>query len=268
MKRPTMARQKLVILIVFLLIIGLYAWTYATAPFSGANNAYILNGTTTLSALLVSLSLTRLTFYYHAGEPPRTIWTSFAVCAWLWTIAEAYWGYLYTTVGEVPAFSTADVLWLIGYIALTVSLVRQFQLVFFTQENIIPWAAFGAWLATIVGVETTLLVTNSESPLVDFFRYFYSLADTAVGLAALYLVAAFRGRALAMPWLAISSFVVTDILYIQLTESGTYDYVMGGISIALLADTLYVAAYLIVAWGVLSQLMLLQIGAGHSDGED
>ncbi len=264
MKNIFEERERLVVLIAFTLIVGLFAWTYALAPFTETANAIIANGATTLSALIAALILTRITFYFQRDEPPFVIWSAFAVCLWLWTIAEAYWGYLYTTVGEVPLVSAADVLWLIGYIALTVSLARQYRLVFYERKYAIGWAALGAWLAILAGIETFMLAMKSESPLSDFFRYFYLFADSAVGLAALFLVYAFRGRALALPWLTISSFVVTDFLYIHLTESGAYDWVMSGVSVALLADTLYVVAYLIVAYGVLGQYLLLKRSAEHS----
>ena len=268
MKRFARARYRWAIILLFSLIVALYAWTYAVAPFSEANNAFILNGATTLAALLVAGILTRIVFFFQAGEPPRLIWVTFAICLWLWTIAEGIWGYLYTTVGEVPLFSMADVLWFVGYIALTISLARQFQLVFFSQKYTVVWAALGIWLAILALIQTTLLATRSAAPMEDFFRYFYLFADAAVGLAALYLVIAFRGRALAIPWLTISSFVVTDILYIRLTETGVYDYVMSGVSVALLADTLYVAAYLIVAWGVFEQFLLLQSSAAQTHAAD
>lgn len=263
MKSFNRNRYRIYAIVVFLFITILYAWTYASSPFSETTNSIILNSTTTLSALIVALILTRITFYFHRGEPPRVIWSTFAICMWLWTIAEGIWGYIYITGGEVPAFSLADVLWILGYFALTVSLARQFQLVFFQKYTII-WAVLGAWLAILVGIETILLATHSQAPFEDFFRYFYVFADSMVGLSALYLVYAFRGRALAIPWLTISSFVVTDILYIRLTETGVYDYVMSGVSIALLSDTLYVVAYLIVAWGVFEQYLLLRLSTDHS----
>ena len=261
MKSSTKTRFRLIVLVTLCFITILYAWTYALAPFFETTNALILNGATTFSAFIVAVTLTRITFYFQPGEPPRVIWAAFAICMWLWTIAEGIWGYLYTTVGEVPLFSMADVLWLIGYIALTISLARQFRLVFFSQKYTVAWAAIGVWFAIFVVIETILLTTHSEAPLEDFFRYFYLFADSTIGLAALYLVYAFRGRALAIPWLTISSFVVTDFLYIHLTETGAYDWVMSGVSMALLADTLYVVAYLIVAWGVFEQYLLLRLSA-------
>ena len=261
MKHFVKARYRLIVFVLFSFVIALYAWTYANAPFSEIANMYILNGGSTIAAALAAIILTRIVFFFQAGEPPRLIWVSFAICLWLWTIAEGYWGYLYTTVGEVPLFSAADVLWLIGYIALTFSIAQQYLLVYLSQKATVLWAALGIWFAILVAIETILLATHSTAPMEDFFRYFYLFADATVGLSALYLVRAFRGRTLAIPWLTISSFVVTDILYIRLTDSGYYDYVMKGVSIALIADTLYLTAYLIVAWGALEQYLLLKASA-------
>lgn len=264
MKSFNVKLYRLSALILFFLIIVFFAWTYALAPFPEIVNVLILNGATILSALIAALILTRIPFYFQQGEPARMIWTYFAICIWLWTIAEAIWGYLYTRDGEVPVFSSADVFWLVGYIALTVSISRQFQLVFFSQDDTVTWAALGVWLGGLAVIAAILMATRSKMPLPDFFSYFYLLADAVVGIFAIYLVYAFRGRALAIPWLAISSFVFSDFMYIRLTESGVYDYVMSGISIALLADTLYVVAYLLVAWGVLEQYLLLRSSADQS----
>lgn len=264
MKKYFSNRYRLIALLAFFFIILLYVWTYAFAPFTEFANSVFVNGATVLSALIVSLILTRITFYFQIKEPPYVIWAAFAICMWLWTIAEAIWGYLYTTAGEVPVFTVADVLWVLGYIALTFSIIRQYRLVFFSQKYAVRWAAIGVWMGIILSIETILLVTKSEAPLEDFFRYFYLFADTAVGLSGFYLVYAFRGRTLAAPWLTISSFAVTDFLYIQLTTSGVYDYVMSGVSIGLLADTLYLVAYFIVAWGALEQYILLRDNSHHT----
>lgn len=264
MKSFSVNRYRFSALIIFFLITVFFAWTFAVAPYSETINLIILNSGTALSALIAAFIFTLIPFYYHREEPPRLIWTFFAICMWLWTIAEVIWGYLYTVNGEVPVFSLADIFWLFGYIALTVSISRQFQLVTFSQRNTVAWAAFGVWLGMLTIIAVILFATHSETPLADFFSYFYLLADAAVGLLALYLVYAFRGRALAIPWLTISSFVLSDFIYIRLTESGVYDYVMSGISIALLADTLYVIAYLLVGWGGLEQYLLLRSSAEHS----
>jgi hypothetical protein len=265
MKRFNVNHYRIPVLIVFVFLTAFFAWTFAFSPFSETVNNLILNGGTTLSALIAALIFTFIPSYFQRGEPPRVIWTSFAICLWLWTIAEAVWAYLYMRDGEVSVFSSADIFWLLGYIALTVSISRQFRLVFFAQKETVAWVALSVWLGVLTTIAVILLIAHSKTPLEDFFSYFYLLADALVGLLALYLVYAFRGRALAIPWLTISSFVFSDFIYIRLTDSGVYDYVMSGISIALLADTLYVAAYLLVAWGGLEQFLLLRSNADHSE---
>lgn len=264
MKQFQINRYRLPILVLFLLMTASFAWTFAFAPFPETVNALILNGGTAISALIAALIFTQIPSFYQRSELPRVIWMSFAVCLWLWTIAETIWGYLYMRDGEVPVFSVADSFWLLGYIALTVSLARQFRLISFSSTHRVIWAALGIWGGILATIAAFLLMTHSQVPLADFFSYFYLLADAVVGLLALSLVYVFRGRALAIPWLTISSFVVSDFMYIRLTESGVYDYVMSGISVALLADTLYVLAYLLVAWGGLEQYLLLRVSAEHS----
>jgi hypothetical protein len=264
MKPFRINQYRLPALAIFLVMIAIFAWTFAAAPFSEAVNSVILNGGTTLCALIAASILSLIPVYYQKDEAPRVIWIFFAISIWLWTIAEAVWGYLYIRDGEVPVFSPADIFWLLGYIALTVSMARQFKLFSFSQNETIVWKALAIWLGMLTIIMTTLLITQSETPLADFFSYFYLLADAVVGILALYLVYAFRAGALAIPWVTISSFVFSDFIYIRLTESGIYDYVMSGISVALLADTLYVVAYLLVAWGGLEQYLLLRSSADHS----
>jgi hypothetical protein len=264
MKQFNVNRYRIPVLVLFLFITMFFAWTFAEAPFSEAVNSLILNGGTTLSALIAAIIFSFIPFYFQKDEPPRMIWTFFTICLWLWAIAEAIWAYLYMKNNEVPVFSTADIFWLLGYFALTISIARQFRLVFFAHKETIIWVVLSIWLMLLIIVTVTLLVVHSETPLADFFSYFYLMADALVGFLALYLVYTFRGRALAIPWLTISSFVLSDIIYIRLTATGVYDYVMSGVSIALLADTLYVVAYLLVAWGGLEQYLLLRSSADQS----
>lgn len=254
-------------LLVFLTMTVAFAWTFAFAPFSEFLNSLILNGSTTLSALIAACIFTFIPFYFQPDEPPRVIWISFASSMWLWTIAEAIWGYLYIRDGEVAIFSFADVFWLLGYVAFTVSFARQIRLILFSRTNTVLWSSVGVWLGVIVSITAFLFATRADVLLGDFFLYFYLLADFIFGLLALYLVYAFRGRALAIPWLTLSSFVVSDFIYIHLTESGVYDYVMSGISIGLVADTLYVIAYLLVAWGGVEQYLLLRSNTVHSQAD-
>lgn len=256
---PSQKRSIITATIVSVAMIAIYIWVYSAAPFSESINFFILNGFTSLTALLCAIILTLTTRYFLPGEAPRTVWLFFAICLWFWTVAEAYWGYLYTTVGEVPAFSLADVLWFAGYLTFTISIVRQYRLVFFERHKNLGLIAIGVWI--IVLAVTTILVIASESftnNAENYVVYFYPVVDTTIGLVALYLVYTFRGRTLAGPWLAMFAFVASDILYIGLTTSGVYDWEMQGISLGLFADTLYLVAYILLGWGALQQYLLLR----------
>ena len=255
-------RIRSVAAVISILMIAVYIWVYASSPFSELINALILNSLTPLAALLCSITLTLSLRFFAPGEEPRTIWLFYAACLWLWTAAEVYWGYLYTTVGEVPTLSLADVLWLFGYLAFTVSIVRQYRVVTFGQKKHLGWIAAGVWLivlaVTAVWVFTTESITNSVE---NYVVYFYPVADITIGLAALYLVYTFRGSTLAGPWLTIIAFVISDVFYIELIGSGVYDWKMQGISLSLFVDTIYLIAYIIVGWGALQQYLLLYSGS-------
>ena len=88
MKNLINNRDRLTIFGLFGLVIFLYAYTYAMAPFAETTNAVIVNGATTLAALTSAIILTRITFYFQRNELPFVIWAAFAVCMWLWTVAE------------------------------------------------------------------------------------------------------------------------------------------------------------------------------------
>jgi len=251
-------RSIIIVTIISVLLIAIYVWVYSVSPFPEIANLLILNGFTSLAAFLCAIILTLTARFFLPGEAPRTIWLFFAICLWFWAFAEAYWGYLYTTVGEVPAFSLADVLWITGYLAFTISIVRQYRLVLFERRKYLGWVAAAIWVFVLA--VTAILVIAVESitnDMENYVLYFYPVADTTIGIAALYLVYKFRGRTLAGPWLTMFAFVVSDILYIGLTTTGVYDWEMQGVSLSLFVDTIYLLAYILVGWGALQQYLLL-----------
>jgi hypothetical protein len=55
--------------------------------------------------------------------------------------------------------------------------------------------------------------------------------------------------------------MVSDTLYTWAIATGGYDWNAGGGILTLLIDLVYVVAYLCMAWGVLSQYLVLRLGA-------
>src|ERR1051326_489542 len=149
MKHFNLNYLRLPFIVISLLFTIFFAWVYAVSPFSEDLNSLILNGGTVLSALVAAVVFTLIPSYFGRGEPPRLIWIFFAISMWLWTIAAEIWAYLYMRDGEVPFFTIADIFWMLGYVALTVALARQFKLVSFSQNKSIAWAALGIWAGMV-----------------------------------------------------------------------------------------------------------------------
>jgi len=246
--------------VIAFLMIFTYVWVYIFYPFADLTNLLILDGLTALSSLMCAVLLTRTARFFQRGELPRLIWVCYAACIWLWALAEIVWGYYNITVGEVPSFTIADAFWFFGYVVFTVSIVRQYRLVYFSKSNWIRAIAVIAWFMVLL---TTRLITElieSEMPVEDFILYFYPVVDFAIGIAALFLVYKFRGATLALPWLTFLGYVFTDGFYVWATTTGFYDWQLRGFSISLLMDASYLVAYLIMGWGAMQQYLLLKYG--------
>ena len=90
---------------------------------------------------------------------------------------------------------------------------------------------------------------------------FYTAADLAIGLATLYIVRSFRGGVLGYPWLGLFIFAIADMFYAVLEFGGFYTWSINqGNAWSMVADVIYIAAYLFIALGCFSQLVLLKYG--------
>jgi len=246
-------------------MISIYVWVYVFYPFADLTNLLILDGLTALSSLMCAVLLTLTASFFQRDELPRVIWVYYAACIWLWVLAEMVWGYYNITAGEVPSFTIADVFWFFGYVLFTVSIVRQYRLIYFDKSKWVRATAVIAWIAVLLVTRLITVLIESEMPAQDFILYFYPVADFAIGIAALYLVYKFRGATLALPWLTFLVYVASDSFYVWSTTSGFYDWQLRGFSISLLMDTSYLVTYLIMAWGAMQQYLLLKYGPNFSD---
>lgn len=241
-----------------LLVIGSNLLVYQFEPFNVFFDKLFANLVTIISALSGALILTRVVIFYEKEEPIRRVWWAFALALWFWTAAEICWAAYNLTVGVVPALSAADIFWLAGYLCATLSLTNQFRLVLFDRSNRPVMVSIGLWGLVILATGLVLWMVGEVS-VQSFFLYFYPIADFAIGLAALYLVYAFRRGTLARPWLSLFGFVVADSVYLWATTSGFYDWTSRGL-VTLLVDLIYLLAYLFLGWGVFNQYLTLRFG--------
>lgn len=90
-------------------------------------------------------------------------------------------------------------------------------------------------------------------------NYFYPVADFAIAVVAVYFIISFQRGALTRPWLGLFVFAVADSTYALLYESGMLTFTASTQNtISVLADTIYVAAYLVLAIGLLAHYLLVK----------
>lgn len=240
-----------------LAIFGLYIWVYLQSPFSDFTNRLVLNGVTVFAAAFCAIMLFLLVRNFQADEPARKIWFLFAIAISLWVAGELLWAYYNLTIEEVPALSAADWFWAAGYVFLTWSILKQYQLVFPGHINRMRFIALGIWLFMLLLTTYIVVVNEPEHFWEDFLVFFYPTGDFFIAVSALALVFIFRSGQLARPWLSLFVFVVSDALYLWATTSGSYDFAMSADVTSLLVDTVYLLAYTVLGWGVFNQFLLM-----------
>ena len=112
---------------------------------------------------------------------------------------------------------------------------------------------------------TTVLIQRFTPSNTTWFEtlvtVLYPFMDLALGIAALRLVYAFGGRLWSRPWMGLFVFALADTLYAWLEITGIYDaFVATGNPLSLVADAVYLAAYLVVAIACFSTMLLLHYG--------
>lgn len=245
-------------------ILLFYIYLYFAAPFSDFLDNLLSNALTVLSAGLSAIIATIIWQQYEASEPPRRIWARFAAALWLWVVAELVWAYINLTVGEVNV-GIPDVFWLVAYGLFAWALFEQFHLLFRPEpgraRSLLGQALVGVALLAAVTVGLLSRLTGQPLDATILVNGFYPVGDLAIGLAALGLVRTFRNGALGYPWIGLLVFTGADLLYAWLDLSGAYAWSLENRnSLSALADILYLAAYLTVAVGCFTQLLLLRFG--------
>jgi hypothetical protein len=249
------------------LVIAAYIYLYVGQPLEEPWNTNL--GTLLISLAAISSAVAAALNWRRfspADRGPRGVWGYLALGLWLWAIGETvYAGYFFLGT-EVPLLSAADIFWMLGYIGFAGALIHQYRVVYRParrQEVGITLGVVGGIF--VVSLIITALIQQSastkESWLATLVTVLYPLLDLAVGLAALWLVYAFGGGLWSRPWLGLFVFALADSFYAWLELTGIYEAsVVAGNPLSLVADVMYIAAYLVVAVACVSHLLLLQFG--------
>jgi hypothetical protein len=243
-----------------------YIYFYQVQPLASPWNDAVLNFGVSLAAGIGAAIATGIWRQFKPTDRPRSVWLHLALGLWAWTAAEVAWA-LYALAGsEPPVPSWADAFWMIGYVLFTAALLYQYRLVFHPSPNKERWYTIGivAGVLVITLLATVVLrqlISTEEPWLTTCINVFYPFGDLAVAVAALILVRAFGWGVWGRPWIALLVFTFADTLYAWLEVTGLYSYLSEqGNPLSMAADVVYFVAYLVMALGCYSTLLLLRHG--------
>lgn len=257
-----------------LVILALYVWMYQWEPFMEPDvfdypDNQAIDLLTALSAIAAAALGMLVAGQFQPGEAPRRVWLTFSIGWWCWVAGEIA-GMLYDRIywfTDYPELTWIDLCWSLGYFFFALALHYQFQLIY-SQGGGLRHSRFAMLVA--IGLILTLILTllaqraglgEGISWFALYLAIFYPVFDLACGVAALWLFFLFGRGKWGRPWWGLIAFAVADSINI-------YFWIGGGASLSqettdliyLFSDTVYVAAYLIVALAFLSHYFLLRFG--------
>ncbi len=240
-----------------------YAYVYEQEPVSALWSEAALGFIYTLAAALAAALMAAVSSQFEPDEPAGRIWRFFMWGLWMWALAEAVWGLYPVVSGEAPLVSVADLFWVGGYVWFAAALLHQYRMVHGADggwglRHVALVAAGIVALSALLAFPLASLQEDGEGWLSVFLNVFYPLGDAALAVGAWSIARLFRGGRWARPWLALLAFVVADAFYTFLLITGLYSF--EGNLPSLLADLLYLDAYLFLALVIYDHLEMLRRG--------
>jgi hypothetical protein len=246
-------------------LLVLYVYTYWQTPLPGFWSDLLTNLYGILAVGLSATAATAIWRRYKKSEKLFSIWRFFTLGLWTWLAADLVWAVYNMTIVEVPEVSFADLFYILGYCFFFIALHRQYKLLFHPtprQDALITGGLTAAIL--LLSLLSTLLISAPAPGTTKFsllINDFYPVGDLAIAAVALIFVLKFGRGIFARPWLGLVIFTITDSLYAWLYASGNYAYsVLQGNLASFVTDSLYTAAYLILAILLLNHYLLLRFG--------
>lgn len=205
---------------------------------------------------------------FKPGETLSIIWGFLATGLTLWALGEIIWSSDQLLFGEkLPYPSTADVVWLAGYVPVILALAlrfRTFQMRLARPVQFAALSAFGLGAAfTILTVIVPILQdSQAGGTLEKLVNVLYPIGDLTVAFFALLIVLVLMGGKLVGAWGLIAfgylSLAISDVLYAYGVWQGTYqvDPALGLDFMSYLINLLYTASYVLVALGLYQRARL------------
>ena len=221
---------------------------------------------TILSAVLGAYAATRLSQEFKPGEPPRRVFIFFSSGLWSFAIARTVVMIYFLIYGNnFPVANWSDLFYFSGILFFSLSLYMQFHLLLEPEPSqekralILILAA--TLLGSFLGSFLMLRVFSRFDWFTAFRQAFFLMCGIAILIAALRLSRLFGRGMWGRAWWGILFFVLAHFTFTILTAVGTYSRsVTTGNSLSLLADTLYLVAYLVTWLACYSQYLLVHFG--------
>lgn len=251
-----------------LVFLTAYAFIYWVEPFTDVWNTTLTNSFLIIAASFTAVLATLTWKRYDPSDAPRKIWVYFAVGLWLWAIAELSWGYLNVTQGEVPE-GIADLFWISAYYLFGHALFTQYRILAHPNRAKLLrlFLAVVVLLIALYGIVYAVLTLGIGAPFAfgTAVNAFYPAADLMLALVAFWLARNFMGGAFSRPWFGLLAFSFADLLYAWIELSGLYSWSVNESNmLSTMTDIVYLAAYLVLGWCILSHWVFLKYGLRSS----
>jgi uncharacterized membrane protein len=245
-------------------LLGLYVALYVWQP-GGSRFLEIISSTLYIVfAILTTIFAWRASQMFEPGAVQRRAWLLFCVGVAMWAVAEGLWAYYQIALGEeIPYPSLADIVWAISYIPIVSSMVLQYRALgtgpSIRQKLGVLAIYFGLLVVAFVTVLWPALSSvGGDSIIATFLNLYYPLADLCLAFIATLSLVVLWGGLVGQPWryivLSMLLFSLADLTFSYSVWNDTY--IIGRNLLSGVADTAYLAAYLLAAAGGYSQLTL------------
>jgi hypothetical protein len=220
-----------------------------------------------LLATWLAIAVWTLLGKYDSG---RRQWAALAIGIGLWTMAELLWAFLSYTMDETPYPSIADMFWVPGYLMVLVSAILRYRTLKIQWNSRLAQVLLGAFAVVFVVVLVLVILPllasgGADGLLVSLLNVFYPIADLLVLFAALLLALSFAGGRFSTPWAMLAAGLATlslsDILFIYSDWNNLYTPDGNLTWLTAIVDIGNLAAYTLIAYGVLLNHRLLAVGA-------
>ena len=251
---------------VIVVVVALHLIFYTTQPLPAPWTDIFVDMFTILSAALGAFIATLLSSQFKKSEPPRAVWINFSLGLWSFAFARTIVMIYFLIYGNnFPVANWSDLFYFSGILFFSISLILQFRLILEPSKKQelrnLTWIGGAVLLGSLIVTVVLQQLTASIDWFTAFRQAFFLSCGIAILAASIRLSRLFGRGAWGRAWWGVLIFVLAHFTFMILTAVGSYSRaVEPGNMLSLLADSLYLIAYLINALMSYAQYLLVRFG--------